>query len=220
MVDFAAARRRMVDEQIVRRGIADARVVAAMALVPRERFVAASVAEFAYDDSPLPIGESQTISQPYIVALMSEAAAIPAQARVLDVGTGSGYAAAVLSHLAREVYTIERHRRLAESARQRLAELGYRNVVVRHGDGTQGWPEAAPFDAILVAAGGAAIPSRLRDQLAIGGSLVMPVGPSAFEQRLVRLRRRDATRYDEEALDLVAFVPLVAGVPPEENHAE
>src|SRR3954451_7621343 len=161
----SSARDRMVDVQIAGRGVQDRRVLEAMRKVPREAFVGEGLEEFAYEDAPLPIEEGQTISQPYIVAAMTEAAEVRPGDRVLDVGTGSGYAAAVLAEIADEVYTIERHKALADSARERFAALGCCNIQVRHGDGTLGWPEAAPFDAILVTAGGPEIPQALRMQL-------------------------------------------------------
>ncbi len=199
----------MVERQLQARGIRDPRVLAAMLRVPREEFVAPRLAGVAYDDSPLPIGEGQTISQPYIVACMAEAAEIAPRDRVLEVGTGSGYAAAVLSHLARDVYSIERYATLAAEARARLAALGYANVHVLHGDGRLGWPERAPFDAILVAAAGSEIPPALRAQLAVGGRLVIPVGRHVELQQLLRVRRRSETDYDEEPIADVRFVPLV-----------
>jgi protein-L-isoaspartate(D-aspartate) O-methyltransferase len=180
----------MVEGQLAARGIRDARVLAAMARVPRHDFVPEGLAEFAYDDTPLPIESGQTISQPYIVALMIEAAAVGPDDRVLDVGTGSGYAAAALSLLAREVWSIERQAVLCETAAARLARLGYDNVHVRCGDGTRGWPEAAPFDAILVAAGGPSVPETLKRQLAVGGRLVVPVGREKTWQRLVKVTHR------------------------------
>src|SRR6266481_5818519 len=152
MQDFRARRNDMVRTQIAARGIRDSRVLGALAAVPRERFVAEQLAEFAYEDAPLPIEEGQTISQPYIVALMAAALELREGERALEIGTGSGYAAAVLARLASEVYTVERHEALAEIARRRLAEIGYTTVHLRHGDGTLGWPEHAPYDAIVVAA--------------------------------------------------------------------
>ena len=199
----------MVAAQVVQRGVTDVRVLEAMRQVPREVFVHWGMEEFAYEDSPLPIAEGQTISQPYIVALMTEAAQITPRDRVLDVGTGSGYAAAVLSRLAAKVYSIERHRDLADSARRALSELNYNNVQVRHGDGTMGWPEAAPFDAILVAAGGPEIPEALRSQLNIGGRLIIPIGELGGIQELVRVVRDGEDRYHEEDLGSVTFVPLI-----------
>jgi protein-L-isoaspartate(D-aspartate) O-methyltransferase len=203
-----ALRRRMVERQLAARDIADPRVLAAMAKVPRELFVPTGLHERAYDDGPLPIGEGQTISQPYIVALMAQAAEIGPGDRVLDVGTGSGYAAAVLAELAREVCTIERLPRLAEAARERLAP--WPNVLVLCGDGSAGVPEGAPYNAILVAAGAPVLPAALRDQLAPGGRLVIPVGEPGIGQRLMRLRRgRDDDEDVEEDLGPVAFVPLI-----------
>jgi protein-L-isoaspartate(D-aspartate) O-methyltransferase len=199
----------MVRTQIAARGIQDPAVLEAMRSVPREAFLPPELEEFACDDSPLPIGRGQTISQPYIVALMAAAAALRPGDRVLEVGTGSGYAAAVLARIAREVYTIERHEELASLAARRLAELGISNVQVRHGDGTLGWPEHAPFDAIVVAAGGPKVPDALLDQLAPGGRLVIPVGEGREVQRLLRVvRQADGTRREEE-LGGVRFVPLI-----------
>ncbi len=176
--------------------------------VPRHRFLPEALSEFAYRDVPLPIDEGQTISQPYIVAWMTQAAALKSSSRVLEVGTGSGYAAAVASRVAGTVYSVERHRMLAESARARLAELGYSNVHVLHGDGTRGWPEHAPYDAILVAAGGPSVPEALLEQLAPGGTLVMPVGP-ADTQVLIRMRRAKDGTLEREEMGDVRFVPLV-----------
>jgi protein-L-isoaspartate(D-aspartate) O-methyltransferase len=199
----------MVHRQIVARGVCSARVVEAIARVPRERFVPEYLEEFAYENTPLPIGEGQTISQPFIVAYMAEQAELSGDDRVLEVGAGSGYAAAVFAEIAKEVFTIERNEALAESARDRLIELGYQRVHVRCGDGTKGWPEAAPFDAILVAAGGPEVPRSLCEQLAVGGRLLMPVGPAGQLQKLVRIRRVADDRYEEEDLGDVIFVPLI-----------
>src|SRR5438067_2703322 len=168
MADLSAARGQMVAHQIVERGVRSEPVARAMREVPREAFMKEELREFAYSDSPLPIAEEQTISQPYIVAYMTEALELEGGERVLEVGTGSGYAAAVLSRIAGEVYTIERHASLARNARQVLERLGYRNVHVIEGDGTRGWPEAAPYDGIAVAAGGAEVAPSPRGQLAIG----------------------------------------------------
>jgi protein-L-isoaspartate(D-aspartate) O-methyltransferase len=209
MEDLARARDRMVDVHIAGRGVRDRRVLDAMRRVPRENFVEPGFEEFAYEDGPLPIGEGQTISQPYIVALMIEAAEVKPGDRVLEVGAGSGYAAAVLSRIADRVHAIERHPSLARNAMRRLQELGYSNVEVHVGDGTRGWPEAAPFDAILVAAGGPDVPAALKDQLAIGGRLVIPVGGETGGQRLLRMTRKSAAEYDEEDFGAVAFVPLI-----------
>src|SRR5690606_26278258 len=207
-VDYASRRDRMVRLQLARRGIRDPKVTRAMTRVPREKFVPEELAEFAYDDTPLPLPENQTISQPYVVALMTEALELDDDDRVLEIGTGSGYSAAVLAEIAAEVFTIERHPSLADAARARLEALGYDNVHVRCGDGTLGWPEEAPFDAIVVTAGGPAVPRSLREQLAQGGRLVIPVGVERV-QRLLRIRRTDEDRYDEEDLGPVLFVPLI-----------
>jgi protein-L-isoaspartate(D-aspartate) O-methyltransferase len=212
------ARDQMVDRQIVARGVRDPSVLGAMRKVPRDCFVSEGQAAQAYEDRPLPIGEGQTISQPYIVAAMAEAVRLRPGDRVLEIGTGSGYAAAVLAEIAAEVFTIERVASLAESASRRLAALGYTNVHVRHGDGSLGWPEHAPYDAIVVTAGGPDVPPSLLRQLAAGGRLVMPVGPSAWSQQLIRIVRTGAGAYEREALEEVAFVPLIGaeGWTPEE----
>lgn len=191
-----------------RLGIHDAAVLGAVRDVPREAFLPPELEEFAYQDTPLPIGEGQTISQPFIVALMAQEARLGPDERVLEVGTGSGYAAAIFSRLSREVYTIERLESLTTLARVRLRELGYDNVSIRHGDGTLGWPEAAPFDAILVAAGGPELPATLSEQLAPGGRLIIPVGETPREQRLVRVERQNG-RFERRDLGAVRFVPLV-----------
>lgn len=204
----AAARTRMVERQLASRGIRDKYVLQAMREVPREAYVEPGMEEFAFDDSPLPIGEGQTISQPYIVAFMAEAAELSSSDRVLEVGTGSGYAAAVYSRIAKAVYTIERFASLAEEARRRFAQTGIRNVFVQTGDGTLGWTDAAPFDAILVAAGGPEVPAALKQQLAIGGRLIIPVG-DAESQSLVKVTRVTEALYDTEELAPVRFVPLV-----------
>ncbi len=196
----------MVDQQIAARGVRDPAVLAAMREVPRERFVPEQEVPWAHDDTPLPIGEGQTISQPYIVAWMTEAAQLDPTSRVLEIGTGCGYAAAVLGTIAAEVWTIERIGTLTDQARDRLQELGYDNVHVVQGDGTLGLPDQAPFDAIIVTAGGPRIPDALLGQLADGGRLVMPVG--TIGQVLVRVvRSGDETT--EEELGGVRFVPLV-----------
>jgi len=207
--DAVAARERMVARQIASRGVGNPRVLDAMREVPREAFVEPGFEEFAYDDTPLPIASGQTISQPYIVAVMIEAAVLEPGDCALEIGTGSGYAAAVLSRIAQQVYTIERHADLARTARERLKQLGYRNVAVREGDGTLGWPEAAPFDAIIVTAGGPEIPETLRSQLKIGGRLVMPFGSTALEQRLVKVVRDSEHEFHDEDLGAVRFVPLI-----------
>ena len=202
-------RTKMVRTQIKDRGIKDEAILHAMQLVPRHLFVPNRYQHRAYNDGPLPILAGQTISQPYVVALMILQLQLSPTDRVLEIGTGSGYAAAVLSHIARQVYTIERHHQLVEYAQERLQQLGYTNVHIRHGDGTQGWPEFAPYDAIIVAAGGPEVPPSLRNQLAVGGRLVMPVGGKKQRQRLVRVTRISLEQFDTERLTPVAFVPLI-----------
>ncbi len=201
-------RRRMVEDQLVRHGISDRRVLDAMGRVPREAFVPEALASSAYMDGPLSIGGGQTISQPYIVARMLEAAAIAPGDRVLDVGTGSGYAAAVAAEMGATIVSIERDAALGEAARARLQALGY-DVAVTIGDGTQGLESAAPFDAILVAAAAPTVPEALRAQLAMGGRLVIPVGRTRQGQELRRISRRSTTEFDETVLEMVAFVPLI-----------
>lgn len=202
------ARETMVEQQIAGRGITDAAVLEAMRKVRREEFVPSSLREAAYDDSPLPIGSGQTISQPYIVALMIEAAELEPDDHVLEIGTGSGYAAALIGEIAEKVFTIERHEDLAETARERLATLGYANIEVHTGDGTLGLPDKAPFGAIIAAAGGPEVPASLKSQLAIGGRLIIPVGGNG-SQRLVKLIRRAKDTFDEESLGEVRFVRLI-----------
>lgn len=202
---YHQARQSMVRQQIAARGVRDQRVLKALREVPRHLFVPTPMQPFAYMDTPLPIGHEQTISQPYIVGFMTEALALKPGERVLEVGTGSGYQAAVLSRLVREVYSIEIVEPLATEATQRLQRLGYSNVKVRAGDGYQGWPEAAPFDAIIVTAAPDHVPQPLLDQLAVGGRLVLPVGKRL--QTLVRIRRTQ-TGFKREELLPVRFVPM------------
>jgi protein-L-isoaspartate(D-aspartate) O-methyltransferase len=209
MSGFATQRDGMVETQIAARGVRNPAVLEAMRLVPRERFVPAHLAELAYTDEPLPIGEGQTISQPYIVAAMIDAARPRPGDRALEIGTGSGYSAAVLATIVAEVYTVERLAGLAEAAGRRLAELGYTNVHVRQANGTLGWPEHAPFDVIIVTAGGPRVPRPLLEQLAAGGRLVMPVGSRQLGQRLTRVTRTGEDTYHHEGLEDVAFVPLI-----------
>ncbi|HSU98919.1 MAG TPA: protein-L-isoaspartate(D-aspartate) O-methyltransferase [Roseiarcus sp.] len=209
MLDLAHERDRMVERQVARRGIRDSNVLRAMREVPRDAFVPEGLQEFAYEDAPLPIEAGQTISQPYIVALMIEAAGVRPGDHVLEIGAGSGYAAAVLSRIAERVYAVERHDELTRLAAGRMRRLAYHNVEIKTGDGTRGWPEAAPFDVVLVAAGGPAIPQPLKDELDLGGRLVMPVGPSESDQRLIKVIRRDAKHFEEEDLGAVTFVPLI-----------
>jgi protein-L-isoaspartate(D-aspartate) O-methyltransferase len=208
-VRLADARQRMVEMQLAARGITDARVLAAMGAVPREAFVSPYLRADAYADRPLPIEAGQTISQPYIVALMAEAAGLHPGDRVLEVGAGSGYAAAVMGRLAATVVAIERHPQLADLAAARMRALGVDNVEVRCGDGSAGCPERAPFDAILVAASGPRVPPALLGQLAPGGRVVMPVGERYEVQRLVKVTRLAGGGEREETLCGVAFVPLI-----------
>jgi protein-L-isoaspartate(D-aspartate) O-methyltransferase len=198
----------MVREQIESRGITNAQVLAAMRKVPRHEFVPAAWTERAYDDSPLPIGYDQTISQPYIVALMTEIAQLSPQSKVLEVGTGSGYQAAILAEIVGEVYSIEIIEPLATSAAERLARLGYKNVHVKHGDGYLGWPEHAPFDAIIVTAGAEHVPPPLIEQFKPGGRMVIPVGQLPGQQSLWLVEKSaDGTIIQSQNIP-VAFVPL------------
>jgi protein-L-isoaspartate(D-aspartate) O-methyltransferase len=207
--DPTRARQEMVADQIEERGVRDPRTLAAMRKVPRHLFVPAALAGDAYADHPLPIGHDQTISQPYVVAFMTEALGLRGGETVLEVGTGSGYQAAVLAEIAARVYTIEIVAPLADEARERLARLGYRNVEVRAGDGYQGWPEKAPFDAVIVTAAAPRVPEPLEQQLKDGGRLVIPVGES--DQELMVITRR-GTRYDEVRVLPVRFVPMTGKV--------
>jgi protein-L-isoaspartate(D-aspartate) O-methyltransferase len=209
MSDYSQLRQQMVDYQIEARGVRSQKVLDAMLSVPRELFLPEGLREFAYEDAPLPIEASQTISQPYIVAFMTEGLALEGGEKVLEIGTGSGYAAAVLAQIASEVYTIERIEELATHATSTLADLGYENVEVIHADGTLGLPEQAPFDAIVVAAGGPEVPDSLKKQLKVGGRMVIPVGAYRDVQELVRVTRLSQSEYQEEDLADVRFVPLV-----------
>ena len=202
-------RQAMVDLQIAGRGIDNPQVLSAMRCVPRERFLAPEMRAQAYEDRPLPISEKQTISQPYIVAYMTAAMQLTGGGSVLEIGTGSGYAAAVLAEIANRVVTVERHKSLADRARKILHELGYDNVEVVQADGTLGWLEGAPYDGIVVTAGGPSVPRALKDQLAVGGRLVIPVGDRETEQALVRITRVSEDEFHEEQLSRVRFVPLV-----------
>jgi protein-L-isoaspartate(D-aspartate) O-methyltransferase len=194
-----------------RRGIGDAAVLRAMDQVPREHFVEASYADLAYADQALPICCGQTISQPYVVAYMTEQLSVQPEHRVLEVGTGSGYQAAILSRLAREVVTVERYRTLAEGAQARLAALGYSNVEVHIADGLSGWPERAPYDRIMVTAAAEAVPQPLVEQLASAGVMVLPLGPHHGTQQLIRIRKEENGAISEEKLIGVRFVPLLPG---------
>ncbi len=203
---FNIERRRMVSEQLIERGICNVRVLDAMRWVPREVFVPHQYSHLSYADGPLPIDERQTISQPYIVALMTELLELEGEENVLEVGTGSGYQAAILGCLARRVHSIERFRRLAEQAEERLKKLGLDNVTVHVGDGSLGWPEAAPYHSILVTAAAPQAPQPLLDQLVDGGRLVIPVGGSG--NQVLETWQKQGPDFDREAILPVAFVPL------------
>ena len=202
-------RDQMVERHLAARGISDPRLLDAFRTVRREDFIPEELAEFAYRDTPLPIGDEQTISQPYIVAVTIDALGLKGGERVLEIGTGSGYAAAILSRVAKNVLTVERRESLATEARGRLARLGFQNVEVLHGDGTLGWAEHAPYDAIAVAAGGPEVPRALLAQLAPGGRIVIPVGPDEASQTLVRVTKEGAEEYRQEPIASVRFVPLI-----------
>ena len=207
MIDFPKARLKMVEEQIISRGIKDPKLIAAMKKIPRHLFVEEALQNQAYSDHPLPIGEKQTISQPYMVALMTEALLLTGKEKVLEIGTGSGYQTAILAELSEKVFSIERIRSLAIRARKLLYELGYFNVEIKFSDGTFGWMEESPFDAIIVTAGSPDIPQPLIDQLAIGGRLVIPVG-DAFVQDLVRVTKTEEG-IKKEDLGGCRFVKLI-----------
>ncbi|WP_029582298.1 protein-L-isoaspartate(D-aspartate) O-methyltransferase [Bradyrhizobium sp. URHD0069] len=208
-IPFASLRAEMVELDIIARGVRDELVLNAMRKVPRELFLPKNLHEFAYEDTPLPIDGDQTISQPYIVAFMAEALMLKGDEKVLEIGAGSGYAAAVLSVIAADVYTVERLGQLADKAAATVADLGYDNVHVLHGDGTRGWPEYAPYDAIVVAAGAPQVPESLKEQLKIGGRLVIPVGADQHAQELVRVTRISTSEYRSEDIADVRFVPLI-----------
>ncbi len=206
---FEKMRKQMVEEQIAARGVKDTAVLAAMKRVPRHAFVTPGDEDRAYQDRPLPIGEGQTISQPYIVAAMTEALQLKGDEFVLEVGTGCGYAAAILGEVGAKVVTIERIGKLAELARQNLAKAGYNSVRVMCGDGSVGLAELAPFDAIVVTAGGPSVPQSLKHQLKTGGRLVIPVGRSSYDQRLLRITRTGEDNFAKDDLGSVRFVPLI-----------
>lgn len=208
-MNFELARHNMVVQQLERRGIRDPRVLEAMEWVRREEFVPIELRDRAYDDCALPIGLEQTISQPFTVAYMCQEARIGPDDKVLEIGTGSGYGAAVLSLLAREVHTVERMEALARAAKERLARLGYTNVRVHHGDGSLGLPHEAPFDAMICTAGAESLPEAYPSQLDEGGRLVIPIGPLANQHMFRFIRRGD--RFDREGLGSFGFVPLVEG---------
>ena len=209
MTDYAAEREAMVERHLKRRGIAEKPIIDAFLAVPREEFISPDHANLAYGDHPLPIEAGQTISQPYIVALMIQSAEIEPGDTVLEVGAGSGYAAAVISKIAGRVIAIERQHKLVEVARERLQRLGYDNVAIVEGDGTRGWPEEAPYDAILAAASGSHVPRPLIEQLAPGGRLVMPIGDPGWTQELIKVTKQDGGILKQENLGGVRFVPLI-----------
>lgn len=205
--EFAAQRQQMVKDQLVDRGIRDRRVLEAMRKVPRHRFVPLPERPRTYEDRPLPIPNGQTISQPYIVAYMLQALALQGEERVLDIGTGSGYQAALLGELAGQVHTVERHAQLAQSASEILSQLGYANVRVHHADGSNGWPQAAPYDAIIVAAGAPVVPQPLLEELSGQGRLVIPIGEPGRQS--LQLWRPAGAGFEYDELVPVSFVPLV-----------
>lgn len=208
MKDYTISRRRMVEEQVIARGVTDPRVIDAMLKVPRHKFVEEALAGKAYQDAPLPIGEKQTISQPYMVAVMSEALMLDGSERVLEVGTGSGYQAAVLALLADRVYSLERIPSLARRARKVLDDNGFSKVNIRLADGTVGWQGMGPFDGIIVTAGAPKVPQEYQDQLSLGGRLIIPVGDRE-SQVLMRITRVGEVEYKEEKMLGCRFVPLI-----------
>lgn len=225
-IDYAQARQRMVRGQLAARGINDKRVLDVMNWVERHKFVPEGMKAYAYEDSPLPIGEGQTISQPYVVALMTQLLQLEGDEKILEIGTGSGYQAAVLAELAKEVYTIEILKNLGEEAQERLKGLGYTNIKVRIADGYYGWEEYAPFDAIIVTAAAQYIPQPLIDQLKVGGRLVIPVGDMNM-QKLLLVQKQPGGKLKEYEVTGVLFVPLVGEhskvepkEEPKENQAE
>ena len=207
MTNFAAERERMIDRTIARRGLDGPALIAAFRAVPREAFIGGTYQAYAYADAPLPIESGQTISQPYIVALTIDAAAIGPRDKVLEIGAGSGYAAAVIGQIAGEVVAIERHHELVELARERMRRLGYHNVRIVEGDGTRGCPAEAPFEAIVAAASGSHVPSVLLDQLKPGGRIVMPIGEPQAVQSLIKLTKHADGTTTREDLGAVRFVP-------------
>jgi len=209
MTDFAALRERMIERHIEGRGLDNPALIAAFRAVPREAFVSGDYAEGAYADSPLPIESGQTISQPYIVALTIDAAEIGPGDKVLEIGAGSGYAAAVIGQIARQVIAVERHHELVRIADERMRRMGYDNVVIVEGDGTLGCPEEAPFDAIVAAASGSHVPQVLLDQLKPGGRIVMPLGDPGSIQRLIKVTKHEDGTLEQANLGAVRFVPLV-----------
>ena len=210
--DFDSARTAMVEDQIKGRGIQDNAVLQALLKVPRHLFVEPDFLNRAYSDFALPIKENQTISQPYIVALMTQSAMLNAEDRVLEVGTGSAYQAAVLAEIVKEVYTIEIVESLARTADSKLKKLGYKNVTVRHGDGYRGWQEKSPFDAILITAAAPTIPQLLVDQLKVGGRMVLPLGKTGGSQDLIVLTKQENGKLKEQYITAVVFVPMTGEI--------
>jgi protein-L-isoaspartate(D-aspartate) O-methyltransferase len=200
-------RKRMVESQIAARGVKDPRVLEAMLRVPRHLFVPADMRDRAYDDSPLPIGEGQTISQPYMVAWMTELLEVTGNSRILEIGTGSGYQAAILCELGKDVFSIEKQAGLAQAAKERLHSLGYRNIRIKVADGTLGWPEEAPFDGIMVTAGSPSVPQPLLEQLAESGRLIVPIGPSGIQ--MLNVIKRKGNEFQTSEVGTCVFVPLV-----------
>jgi protein-L-isoaspartate(D-aspartate) O-methyltransferase len=198
--------------ELRRAGIGDARVLGAIEKIPREKFVPPPFEDRAYENVALPIGQGQTVSEPYVVALMTEKLEVAERHQVIEIGTGSGYQTAVLARLCRRVFSIERHRELLREAERRFGELRLRNIICRFGDGTKGWPEQAPYDRVIVTAAAAGVPTALVDGLAPDGVLVAPVGEDHRDQQLLRIRRKD-DGFSTEDLGLVRFVPLIAGLP-------
>ncbi len=206
-LDFDNMRNRMVEEQLIGRGISDKKVIAAFRKVPRHEFITEEFLESAYSDYPLPIGNKQTISQPYMVALMTECLGLEGDEKVLEIGTGSGYQTAILAELSREVYSVERFQELTDSARKIMDKLGYKNCTIKTGDGTLGWEEHAPYNGIIVTAGAPGIPESLIKQLSDGGKLVIPIG-SGFGQALTVVEKR-GNFFDSKEVCGCVFVPLV-----------
>lgn len=218
-IDYAAARQKMVQEQLVARGIKDKRVLDVMGWVERHKFVPEKIKEYAYEDTPLSIGKGQTISQPYIVALMTELLELKGDGKILEIGTGSGYQAAILAELTKEVYTVEIIEGLGKEAEERFKELGYTNIKVKIGDGYYGWQEYAPFDAIIVTAAADAIPQPLIDQIKVGGRLVIPIGDEG-EQKLLLIQKQPGGKLKKNEITGVLFVPLVGERPNLETKKE
>ena len=208
-MDYVDLQEQMVREQILWRGIKNKSLIDSMLQVPRHLFIPEDLRDYAYEDGPQPIGEGQTISQPYIVAYMIEIASISQNSRVLDVGTGSGYVAAILSNMVKEVFTIERIPILADTAKKRLQDIGYANIKFKIGDGSEGWLEHDPYDSIFVGAAAEKVPEHLKQQLAIGGTLIIPVGSPFGIQNLLRIQRNNENEWNEENVETVRFVPLI-----------